>query len=189
MNARLLLVLLLLAGNLHATVVKDDDGDVEQSQDQDQSQSQVQGQSQAVDSDQANQQSLKVYGLGASSGDSTSLCQKVRDLRFADALLFGIRWDVTDKDCVRLGEADKADARGQHHFANTLRCTVPVILEAFGNDVNACKDSLEESDVISVLRKQVQKLQESNKILQEERHFDRIECDKSRDRLLEECTK
>lgn len=139
--------------------------------------------------------STRIFAAGASSGDSTSICQKVRDLRFADAFLFGIRWDVTDKECQRLALADRHYALGNTYFADTLTCSTPFVLETFG-DVNECKTALEKNDVVSALKARIEKLETDKKALAEERSYDRIECEKSKDRLqdtnekLEErCTK
>lgn len=182
-----------------------DDDSVEQSQDQLQGQDQGQDQGQAQDqfqeqsSEQANQQTTNVssdfVSIGASSGDSSSTCQKVRDIRFFDAFGLGFRWDMTDKDCRRLDLADAHYARGNTYFADTLTCSTPFVLDTFG-DVNACKEALERNDVVAALKKRVANLEADNRALNEERQYDRIQCENSKarlqsenERIEENCTK
>lgn len=187
-----MLIALLFDNTANAT-----DRDGEQRQDQAQDQDQQQYQDQWQSQDQQNEQNAtvnntsetKVFAAGASSGDSTSTCQQVRDLRVADGFLFGIRWDLTDKDCRRLGEADKADSRGDTYFADTLRCTVGFVLDAFDGDVAACKDALERNSVVDTLQAQIKQLEDQKADLLSERAIDQEQCEAAKDRIVEGCGK
>jgi len=164
----------------------------EQSQDQSQDQHSTQYNSQNQGNEQSatvnNTSSTKVYAAGASSGDSSSTCQKVRDLRIADGFLFGIRWDMTDQDCRRLGVADKAYARGDTYFGDTLTCTVPFVLGAF-ESVDDCKTQLERNDVTEALQERIRILEAQKASALAERAADQKQCEASKNAIIEGCTR
>lgn len=164
--------------------------DQHQGQDQSQEQSNTQGQEQtsSVTNTQEfdtrtnsnanvfNNSRTRVNASGASSGRSTSTCQKVRDLRGADGWLFGIRWDVTDKECRRLNVSDTEYERGNTYFANTLTCSVRSIYSAFGG-AEECKAAFNLDGEILSLRERNEEL-EMRLIAQEQK------CDKQINKCL-----
>lgn len=166
----------------------------QQGQEQDQRQEQEQFQSQAAIQEQVQQQgndqsvtsnnNSTVYSAGASSGDSTAECQQVRDVRFANGILFGVRLDLTNEDCIRLREADRADARGQHDYANTLRCTAGTVREAFAGDVIACKESLEKTAEVVALRERVRQLEAQHAAAATRHTADQQACEEAKDRIF-----
>lgn len=178
---------LLFVGTADATGDRDDQ---EQSQEQDQSQSQEQYSTQYNSQGQANEQSsvntsdTRVYAAGASSGDSSALCQQVRDFRIADGFLFGLRFDLTHQDCLRLQMADGAYSRGQIDFGNSLTCTTKIAREVYQN-VNDCKDSLEQTAEVVRLRSEVAKLESQKADLLRERAIEQEQCEDAKDRIAE----
>lgn len=131
-----------------------------------------------------NNTETKVFGSGASSGNSTSSCQKVRDIRGAFDWLFGFRWDVTDQDCRRLDVADKHYARGDTYFADTLTCSVPAILGAF-ESVDDCKTQLERNDLIPALKARITLLEQQKADALSERAADAVHCEETKKRISE----
>lgn len=188
----LLLSSLCLSAPCFATYGKgspDNNVDVLNEQHQGQEQFQDQEQTQIQDQSLSNEQSLSAEGnssstinnnsrstfaaSGASSGRSTSTCQKVRDFRGADGWLFGIRWDVTDRECRRLNVADTEYERGNVYFSNTLTCSVKTIYSAFGSP-DECKTAFNTDAEINNLKERNQILE--NQLLQSAKKCDsRIE--------------
>lgn len=175
----------------------------DQSQEQSQHQSQEQHQDQeqnltdnsSVDASSTTTVNHKVraVGSGASSGNSSSDCQKVRDLRGADGWLFGIRWDMTDQDCRRLTLAESHYTRGNVHFANTLTCSVKIVYSAFEGGSGACKAALaadaasltEALTKISQLEAQNARLIERYEYAESERQAEVQACDERIERCME----
>ena len=184
-----MLIALLFDNTANAT-----DRDGEQRQDQSQDQDQQQYQDQWQSQDQQNEQNAtvnntsetKVFAAGASSGDSNALCQQVRDIRVADGFLFGLRFDLTHEDCLRLQMADGAYSRGQDDFGNTLTCTTKIAREVYPSVVE-CKDSLEQTSIVKALQERIATLEAQKASALAERNADNVACEKSKNIIASTC--